>query len=92
MNKLLHAWGLRLIFLLFLVFDTGYSFLQHCQMDMDGDMAKIILPSPSSSYYQVLHDPFGFKVLFENKKYYFSYFQKFQVVSYLRVILKSNRD
>ena len=34
-----------LIFFLFVLFDLSYSFLQHYQMPMDGDIAESIVPA-----------------------------------------------
>jgi hypothetical protein len=57
------------ILLFFVVLDSGYSFYQHYHMPLYGDMAGIIIPTPSEGYYQVLHDPFGLQVLLKDKIY-----------------------
>ncbi len=49
--------NLREILLLFLLSDVAYSFYQHSQTYLDGDIANIVMPSPS--YNKVLTDPFG---------------------------------
>ena len=45
------------ILLIFLILDVAYSFFQHSQTYLDGDIANIVMPSPS--YNKVLTDPFG---------------------------------
>src|SRR5688572_14574724 len=58
---------LSLLVLLFIA-DTSYSFLQcYYMMRPDGDMAGIILPSPS--YIKVLQDPLGFGVILRDEVY-----------------------
>lgn len=52
---------LLLLLLLFVLLDTGYSFLQHLHVPLDGDMAAIILPA--EWYQKVLQDPLGLSVL-----------------------------
>ncbi|MCB9283182.1 MAG: hypothetical protein H6563_03840 [Lewinellaceae bacterium] len=52
---------------LFLLLDLGYSFHQHFQMALDGDMASIILPA--EGYSAVLNDPFGLRVLLHGEHY-----------------------
>jgi hypothetical protein len=49
-----------LLFLLF-IGDTVYSFYQHSLAPIDGDLPSLV--APSAAYQQVLHDPFGFKIL-----------------------------
>ena len=49
------------LLLSFVLLDTGYSFLQHLHVQLDGDMAAIIVPK--EGYKQVLQDPFGWSVL-----------------------------
>ena len=53
--------------LLLLLADTGYSFLQHYRMPLDGDMAAIIWPS--EGYRQVLNNPFGWRAVFQGETY-----------------------
>ncbi len=56
-------------FILFtsLLFDITFSFKQHSRMNLDGDMAQIIVPS--NSYKKVLSDPLGFSVLIKKEMY-----------------------
>ena len=59
---------LRRLFLAFLLFlDTGYSFVQHLHMPVDGDFTAIVLPGPH--YEKVLKDPLGVSVLTGNEVY-----------------------
>lgn len=53
--------NLRKIVILFLILDVVYSFVQHAQTYLDGDMANIVMPSPS--YNKVLTDPFGLSAM-----------------------------
>lgn len=57
------------LLLLILVMDLGYSFYQHYHMPLDGDISDVVLPTPTTGYYQVLHDPFGLDVLLKNEFY-----------------------
>lgn len=57
----------KIIFLVFIVLDLCYSFVQHYNEPFDGDMANIILPS--KNYSHVLKDPFGWSILREGKRY-----------------------
>jgi hypothetical protein len=50
-----------------LLLDTGYSFVQHAGVALDGDLARIIVPS--EEYGKVLSDPFGLRVLFQDEVY-----------------------
>lgn len=59
--------NLHYILMLLLVIDISYSFIQHVNIGLDGDMADIILPS--EWYQKVLNDPIGFSVLFKNEVY-----------------------
>jgi hypothetical protein len=47
--------------------DVLYSFVQHTQVQLDGDMSSIVLPS--WNYKQVLEDPFGLSVILKNDVY-----------------------
>ncbi|UOQ72571.1 hypothetical protein [Hymenobacter cellulosilyticus] len=51
----------------FILLDTSFSFWQHLNVELDGDMAAIILPAPW--YSQVLQDPLGLGVLLKNEVY-----------------------
>jgi len=57
-----------LLFLFFLLLADGvFSFIQHFNMPLDGDMSSIILPA--EWYSQVLENPFGFMALIEGETY-----------------------
>lgn len=58
---------LHYFFAVLLVLDIAYSFHQHTQVELDGDMASVSLPSPS--YRKVLEDPFGLSVIFNHENY-----------------------
>jgi hypothetical protein len=58
---------LNYILILLVVADLVFSFVQHKQLALDGDMAGIIVPS--KSYETVLHDPFGMNVLLYDSVY-----------------------
>jgi hypothetical protein len=62
----LSRWGLGLL-LLFVVADLGYSFWQHSHIALDGDLAPVVVPTPS--HQAVLDDPLGLSVLTEGKTY-----------------------
>lgn len=47
--------------------ELTYSFLQHRQMPVDGDFAKIVLPA--KHYETVLHDPFALGAVFKGEVY-----------------------
>lgn len=69
---------LWLMLILYLLVDLGYSFVQHYQKPIGGDLAQIVLPTPGAGYYQVQQDPFALDVLKGKKKYsnpnrYFAY-------------------
>ncbi|HZF99686.1 MAG TPA: hypothetical protein VEY71_01725 [Chitinophagales bacterium] len=51
----------------FIVLDLGYSFVQHLNGTLDGDMPAIVVPGRWHT--EVLKDPFGFGVLTEGKRY-----------------------
>ena len=51
----------------FLVLDTVYTFLQHHQVALDGDLSSLVLPSP---YYEpVLASPFGWEAITGEESY-----------------------
>jgi hypothetical protein len=58
-----------LTLLIIFFIDVAYSFYQHYHMPLLGDMADIIIPTPTKGYYKVLHDPFGMSVLLKNEVY-----------------------
>lgn len=55
------------LWLVRLLLDLSYSFVQHLSMPLDGDMAGGIVPSDEVK--QVLSDPFGVSVIFKNAVY-----------------------
>jgi hypothetical protein len=59
----------KLILFLFilLVIDAAYSFYQHYQVHLDGDMPANIVPAPACVL--VLQDPFGYNALVHHQKY-----------------------
>lgn len=62
--------GKRIIYLfllLFIIADLSYSFVQHLNMPLDGDMAGGIVPA--NDVKPVLEDPFGISVLTKNAVY-----------------------
>ncbi len=58
---------LHYFFAALLLLDIVYSFHQHTQVELDGDMASVALPSPS--YRKALEDPFGLSVLLNHENY-----------------------
>jgi hypothetical protein len=63
MNKRYVVW----LSILFVLLDLGYSYIQHLQLPLEGDIAPIVLPGPWYSH--VLQDPFGWAVLAKNEVY-----------------------
>ncbi|WP_165370505.1 hypothetical protein [Hymenobacter persicinus] len=59
--------NLGLLLLVFLLLDTAYSFVQHLNLRLDGDLAGIV--APHEIYRQVLHDPLGLGVLLRDEVY-----------------------
>ena len=57
------------LFIILLIADLSYSFVQHLHMPLKGDMAEIVLPTPNNGYYEVLHNPFGYDALVKGKQY-----------------------
>jgi hypothetical protein len=53
----------KFFLVILLLADVGYSFFQHMNFPLDGDMGSIILFE--DGYTQLLHDPFGWTVLTE---------------------------
>jgi len=56
--------SLRILFIVFLLLDLIFSFVQHYHKSLDGDMATIILGYP-----EVMHDPFGVNVILHQQVY-----------------------
>jgi len=50
-----------LFLLLLFIGDTAFSYYQHALVPIDGDIPSLV--APSDAYQQVLHDPFGFKIV-----------------------------
>ena len=57
MNKMVLWLGL----LLFLLADTGYSFVQHFNMPLDGDLSCVVLPD--GMYQHIWDDPLGWNTI-----------------------------
>lgn len=55
---------IRIIFVVLLLLDLCFSFVQHYHKALDGDISNIVLGYP-----EVMSDPFGLSVLFEHKVY-----------------------
>ena len=58
---------INLVFLLLILLNVCYSFLQHYQMPLDGDVAESVVPAPWM--HKVFSDPFAFKVLLRAETY-----------------------
>jgi hypothetical protein len=56
--------SLRILIIVFLIFDLIFSFIQHYHKSLDGDMATIVLGYP-----EVMHDPFGINVVLHQQVY-----------------------
>ena len=55
------------LLILFLLFDLGYSFLQHNSQPLDGDMPSLLVPAPDV---QPIHDnPLGISAIINNESY-----------------------
>jgi len=55
------------LLLLFLLADLGYTFYQHLQVPLDGDISGGVLPNAATE--KIFSDPFGIKVITENAYY-----------------------
>jgi len=77
---------LHYFFAALLLLDIVYSFHQHTQVELDGDMANVALPSPV--YRKVLEDPFGLSVLFHQEHYAAPnrFFAHFSMSAYFKTI------
>ncbi|MCW3103877.1 MAG: hypothetical protein JWO09_2317 [Bacteroidetes bacterium] len=53
--------------LLFVLADIGYTFYQHLQVPLDGDISGGVIPTEVTN--QILEDPFGFKVITQGAVY-----------------------
>jgi hypothetical protein len=60
---------IRVILLVLILGDLGYSFYQHFHMSLGGDFGDNIAPTPERGFYQVLRDPLGLGVLLEDRVY-----------------------
>ena len=58
---------LSFLLLIIVAIDLSYSFHQHYQTALDGDLPKVVVPA--LEYRQVLQDPLGFSVLVDQEKY-----------------------
>lgn len=81
------------ILLIILLLDLAYSFYQHYHMPLYGDMPGIIIPTPTKEDYQKLQDPFGLKVLLEDKIYanpnrFFAYWSVSTYFKYVPIALQ----
>lgn len=59
--------GLRYLFILLILIDLGYSFFQHYNKPLDGDMPGGIVPAEDVK--KVLSDPFGLSVILHDEFY-----------------------
>lgn len=75
---------IKILLLLLIVADLGYSFAQYYHQKFDGDLMPII--APSKQYETVLDNPFGRKALLEGIHYGGSnrYFSHQALISYFR--------
>lgn len=67
MSRFLRLAWLPALLGLFLLLDTSYSFWQHLQEPLDGDLANIVVPN--ESYRQVLTDPLGVAAIWHGQEY-----------------------
>lgn len=74
------------IFLALLVVYFLYSFTQHYNVDLRGDMAQIILPSPG--YEKVMNNPFGLPALLKGEEYHATnrFFAHWTMANYFRTM------
>jgi len=61
--------NIRIVLLVLILLDLGYSFYQHYHMSLGGDLGDNIAATPERGFYHVLKDPLGLSVLFEDKVY-----------------------
>lgn len=57
----------KLLFLVLLLLDLAYSTVQYYSEPLDGDVARVVLPT--EYFKQVLEDPFGMSVLLKGEEY-----------------------
>lgn len=55
------------LLLFFLLADVGYTFYQHLQIPLDGDISGGVIPTAVTN--QIFEDPFGLKVIRDNAVY-----------------------
>lgn len=55
------------LLVLLVLLDLGFTFWQHYQLPLDGDLARIVLPDADNR--PVLHDPFGWAALTRHEVY-----------------------
>ena len=58
---------LLIVLVAFVLGDLIYSYWQHSQIALDGDLAAIVVPAPA--YQEVLDDPLGLSAFVEGKSY-----------------------
>jgi hypothetical protein len=77
---------IKLLIMIILLADLSYSFIQHYNMPLDGDLAPIV--APSEQYEYILQDPFGIRVLTDGEKYANPnrFFAHWTVVNYFRTV------
>ncbi len=77
---------IKYLLLIILVFDLSYSFWQHYNMPMDGDLAPIVVPS--EEYKPILTDPLGLGVLLKGESYANPnrYFAHWTLVNYFKTV------
>jgi hypothetical protein len=86
---------LYLVLLALLLTDTAYSFIQHMNQPLDGDMAAGIVPAPDVQ--PILDDPLGISVITEGKTYpnpnrFFSHWSFMRYFSHVPLFLQSLAD
>ncbi len=82
---------IKIVLITYLIFDVGFSFFQHYNSSLDGDLPNIVLPS--ESYRQVLKSPFGLEALLNQKTYagpnrYFSHAVEYYAFQYFPHVLQ----
>ncbi|MBN1199335.1 MAG: hypothetical protein JXA23_08285 [Bacteroidales bacterium] len=60
---------LRIVLAGLLIADICFSFIQHANMPVTGDLAEVAFPDKGSAYYHVLQDPVGLSVLIHDTLY-----------------------
>jgi hypothetical protein len=83
-QKILTGKFTKALLIVLLLVDFAYTFKQNASLPLDGDIAPIIVPDPH--YADVLKDPFGFKLLKEERQYAASnrYFSHATMIAYFK--------